>query len=156
MRQRRGWEGHGGGCPRGATTPARLAMATVEEKRRFTLTKAQLDRRWGGEGRGDHGEATDKLGNTFSRWRVCTTTATLGREWRTVVDTTLRAVEARERQWSGERVRAGAGLLLELRRATWRLWQRMSATRRTASASVGHGDTDHFLKRCDSVFDDYD
>jgi len=131
-------------------------MAAVEGSCDFALTTAQLDRRWGGGGRGDHCEATDELGNAFSRWRARTATATLGRKWRSRCGSTLRAVEAREMQWSGERVWAGAGLLLELGRAMWRLWQCMSATRRTASASVGHGDTDHFLKRCDSVFDDYD
>ena len=131
-------------------------MAAVEENDAFVLTETRLTRLHGGGGRGDHCEATDELGNAFSRWQARTATATLGRKWRSRCGSTLRAVEARERQWSGERVRAGAGLLLELGRATWRLWQRMSATRRIASASVGHGDTDHFLKRCDSVFDDYD
>ena len=49
-------------------------MAAVEGNYDFALTKVQLDRRWGGEGRGDHGEATDELGNAFSRWRARTTT----------------------------------------------------------------------------------
>ena len=44
-RQRKGWEGHSGGCPRGATMPVRSAMAAVEEQRRFALTEARLDRR---------------------------------------------------------------------------------------------------------------
>ena len=105
-RERRGWEGHGGGCPRGATTPAMSAMAAVEGNCDFALTKAQLDRRWGGEGRGDHGKATDELGNMFSQWRACTTTATLGREWRAAADLALRAEKARAKQW-GWRVRSG-------------------------------------------------
>ena len=46
-------------------------------KRRLALTKAQLDRRWGGEGRGDHYEAIDELGNAFSRWRAREVTAEL-------------------------------------------------------------------------------
>ena len=46
-------------------------------KRRFTLTKARLDRRWGGEGRGDHCEATDELGNAFSWWQAREVTAEL-------------------------------------------------------------------------------
>ena len=136
--------------------PARSAMVAVEENDAFVLTETRLTRLHGGDGKGDHGEATDELGNTFSWWRACMAMATLGWKWRSCCSSTLRAVEARERQWSGERVRAGAGLLLELRRATWRPRQHMNTTRRTASASVGHGDTDHFLKRCDSVFDDYD
>ena len=70
-------------------------MAAVEGNYDFALTKAQLDRRWGGEGRGDHGEATDELGNAFLRWRARMMTATLGREWRTAVDSTLRAEKAR-------------------------------------------------------------
>ena len=64
-------------------------MAAVEGNCDFALTKVQLDRRWGGEGRGDHGEATDELGNAFSWWRARTTTATLGREWWTAVDSAL-------------------------------------------------------------------
>ena len=113
-------------------------MAVVEGNYDFALTKALLDRQWGGEGRGDHGEATDELGNTFSWWRVRTMTATLDREWQTAVDSALRAEKARGRQWGCERVRAGAGLLLERGRATWRPRQRMNATRRDAPASVGH------------------
>ena len=57
-------------------------MAAVEGNDDFALTKAQLDRQWGGGGRGDHGEATDELGNAFSRWRARTKTATRGRQWR--------------------------------------------------------------------------
>ena len=45
-------------------------MAAVEENGDSALTKAQMDRRWGGGGRGDHCEATDELGNAFSRWRA--------------------------------------------------------------------------------------
>ena len=45
-------------------------MAAVEENGDFALTKAQLDRRWGGGGRGDHCEATDELGNALSQWRA--------------------------------------------------------------------------------------
>ena len=104
-------------------------MAAVEGNCDFALTKVQLDRRWGGEGRGDHGEATDELGNVFSRWRARTMTAMRGREWRTVMDLALRAEKARERQWSGERVRAGTGPLLERGRATWWLRPSINATR---------------------------
>ena len=67
-RERRGWEGHGGGWPRGATAPTRSAMAAVEENDAFVLTKTRLTRLHGGDGKGDHGEATDELGNAFSRW----------------------------------------------------------------------------------------
>ena len=73
-------------------------MAAVEENGDFTLTEAQLDRRWGGGGRGDHCEATDELGNAFSRWRARMTTATLGRKWGSCYGSALRAVKARERQ----------------------------------------------------------
>ena len=57
-------------------------MAAVEENGDSALTKAQMDRRWGGGGRGDHGEATDGLGNSFSQWLERKATATLGRQWR--------------------------------------------------------------------------
>ena len=40
-------------------------MAAVEENGDFALTKAQLDRRWGGGGRGYHCEATNELSNAF-------------------------------------------------------------------------------------------
>ena len=89
---------HGGGCPRGATTPARTAMAAVGRSCDFALTTAQSDRRWGGEGRGDHGEATGGRGNVFSWWRARTVAAMLGRQWRAAaVNTALRAGKARGR-----------------------------------------------------------
>ena len=47
-------------------------MAAVEENGDSALTKAQMDRRWGGGGREEHGDATNKLANTFLRWRVST------------------------------------------------------------------------------------
>ena len=52
-------------------------MAAVEENGDSALTKAQMDRRWGGGGRGDHCEATDELGNAFSRGQVREVTAEL-------------------------------------------------------------------------------
>ena len=81
-------------------------MVAVEGNYDFALTKVQLDRRWGGEGRGDHDEATDELDNAFSRWRAHTTTATLGREWRTAVDSALHAEKARGKRM-GQAVRSG-------------------------------------------------
>ena len=119
-------------------------MAAVEENGDSALTKAQMDRRWGGGGRGDHGDALGELGKAFSRWRARTTTATRGREWRTAVDLAQHAEKARERQWSGERVRAGTGPLLERGHVTWRPRQRMNATRRALPEPVGHGDSDRF------------
>ena len=132
-------------------------MAAVEENDAFVLTETRLTRLHGGDGKGDHGEATDELGNTFSQWRVRMMTATHGREWRTAVDLALRAEKARERQWSGERVRAGTGPLLERGRAMWRPRQRMNATQRASPEPVGHGDTDRFLKmaiQCSMVMTD--
>jgi len=81
-------------------------MAAVEENDAFVLTETRLTRLHGGDGKGDHGEATDELGNAFSRWRARTTTATLGRKWGSCCGSALRAVEAREKQWS-RRVRSG-------------------------------------------------
>ena len=78
----------------------------MEENGDFALTKAQLDRRWGGEGTGDHGEAIDELGNAFSRWRALTMMATLGREWRTAMDSALRAEKAGGKRM-GQAVRSG-------------------------------------------------
>ena len=101
-RQRRGWEGHSGGCPRGATTPARTAMAAVGRSYDFSLTTAQSDQRWGGEGRGDHGEATDGLGNPFSWWRARTMAAMHGQQWQT-------ATVAWRCAAGGEEMRTGAG-----------------------------------------------
>ena len=57
-------------------------MAVVEENDDSALTKAQMDRRWGGGGTGDHDEALGKLGNTFSQWRARKATVTLSRQWR--------------------------------------------------------------------------
>ena len=48
---------------------------------------------------------------------------------------------------AGECVRVDAGLLLELRRVTWRPRQCMHATRRSPPEPVGHGEPDGFLKR---------
>ena len=45
-------------------------MAAVEENGDSALTKAQMDRRWGGGGREEHGEATNELADAFLRWRV--------------------------------------------------------------------------------------
>ena len=81
-------------------------MAVVEEKRRFALTKAQLDRRWGGEGRGDHGEARSEMAGAFLQRRACTTTATLGRERRAAADSVLCAEKARGKRME-RRVRSG-------------------------------------------------
>ena len=81
-------------------------MAAVEGNCDFALTKAQLDRRWGGEGRGDHGEASSEMAGAFLQRRVCTTTATLGRDWRTAVDSVLRAEMARGKRM-GQAVRSG-------------------------------------------------
>ena len=75
-------------------------MAAVEENGDFALTKAQLDRRWGGGGRGDHCEATNEQSNAFSWWRARTTTATLGQKQGSYCGSALHAVEAREKQWS--------------------------------------------------------
>jgi len=49
------------------------------ENGEYTLTKTRLTHL---NCRGDHGEATDELGNAFSRWRARTTTATRGWQWR--------------------------------------------------------------------------
>ena len=81
-------------------------MAAVEENDAFVLTETRLTRLHGGDGKGDHGEATDELGNAFSWWRACTTMVTHGREWRTAADSVLRAEKARGKQW-GRRVRSG-------------------------------------------------
>ena len=132
-------------------------MATVGKNGEYALTEARLTRLRGGGGGGGHGEATGGQGNAFSWWRARTMTATRGREWRTAVDLALRAEKARERQWSGERVRAGTGPLLERGRATWIPRQRMNATQRASPEPVGHGDTDRFLKtaiQCSMVMTD--
>jgi len=100
-------------------------MAAVEENGDFALTKAQLDRRWGGGGRGDHCEATNELSNAFSRWRARTTTATLGRKRGSCCGSALRAVEAREKQWS-RRVRSG------------RRWPSSGGRTRDVEASAEH------------------
>ena len=113
-------------------------MAAVEENDAFALTETRLTRLHGGDGKGDHGEATDELGNAFSWWRARTTTVTRGRERWMAVDLALHVEKARERQWSGERVRAGTGPPLERGRATWRPRQRMNATRRASPEPVGH------------------
>ena len=69
-----------------------------KENRRLALTEARLTRWWGGEGRGDHGEATGRRGNVFLRWRARTTAASLGRQWRAAaVNTALRVGKARGR-----------------------------------------------------------
>ena len=57
-----------------------------------------MNRRLGGEGRGDHGEATGGRGNAFSRWRARMAAAMLGWQWRAAaVNTALRAGKARGR-----------------------------------------------------------
>ena len=121
-------------------------MAAVEENDAFVLTETRLTRLHGGDGKGDHGKATNELGNAFLRWRARTMTTTHGREWRMAVDLALREEKARERQWSGERVRAGTGPLQEHGRATWRPRQRMNTTWLASPEPVGHGDSDCFLK----------
>ena len=100
-------------------------MAAVEGNGDFTLTKAQLDRRWGGGGRGDHGEATDGLGNSFSRWRARTTTATLGQKRGSRCGSALRAVEAREKR-------------MGLASASGRHWPSSGARTRDVVASAEH------------------
>ena len=50
-------------------------MAVVEENGDFALTKAQLDRRWGGGGREEHDEATNELADAFLRWRASTSSS---------------------------------------------------------------------------------
>ena len=100
-------------------------MAAVEENGDSALTKAQMDRRWGGGGRGDHGEATDGLGNSFSRWRARTTTATLGRKWGSRCGSALRVVEAREKR-------------MGLASASGRHWPSSGARTRDVEASAGH------------------
>ena len=81
-------------------------MAVVEENDAFVLTETRLTRLHGGDGKGDHGEATDELGNAFSWWRTRTTMAMLGREWWTAVDSALRAEKARGKRM-GQAVRSG-------------------------------------------------
>ena len=50
-------------------------MAAVEENGDSGLTKAQMDRRWGGGGREEHGEATNELADAFLRWRASTSSS---------------------------------------------------------------------------------
>ena len=75
-------------------------MAAVEENDAFILTETRLTRLHGGDGKGDHGETTDELGNAFSRWRARTMTVMLGRKRGSHCGSALHAVEAREKQWS--------------------------------------------------------
>ena len=100
-------------------------MAAVEGNYDFALTKVQLDRRWGGEGRGDLGEATDELGNAFSWWRARMMTATLGREWRTAANLALRVEKARGKRME-RRVRSG------------RHWPSSGARTRDVETSAAH------------------
>ena len=99
-------------------------MAAVEENGDFALTKAQLDRRWGGGGRGDHCEATNELSNAFSWWRVRTTMVTLGQKQGSCCGSMLRAVEAREAM--ERRVRSG------------RRWPSSGARTRDVETSAAH------------------
>ena len=50
-------------------------MAVVEENGDSALTKAQMDRRWSGGGREEHGEATNEMADAFLRWRVSTSSS---------------------------------------------------------------------------------
>ena len=50
-------------------------MAAVEENGDSALTKAQMDRRWGGGGREEHGEATNELADAFLRWHASTSSS---------------------------------------------------------------------------------
>ena len=100
-------------------------MAAVEENDDVALTKAQLDRRWGGGGRGDHCEATNELSNAFSRWRARTTTATLDRKRGSRCGSALRAVEAREKR-------------MGLASALGRHWPSSGARTRDVETSAAH------------------
>ena len=86
------------------------------------------------------------MAGAFLQWRARKATMMLGQKQRSCYGSARHTVEARERQWSGECVRAGAGLLLELGRATWRRRQRMHATWRSPPEPVSHGNPDGFLK----------
>ena len=50
-------------------------MVAVEENDDSALTKAQMDRRWGGGGREEHGEATNELADAFLRWHASTSSS---------------------------------------------------------------------------------
>ena len=119
----KGWKGRGGSWPRGAPTPARSRHGGGGRNGDYALTKPQSTRLNGGGGRGDHGEARSKRADAFLQWRACKAmaTATLGRKWRSYGGFGAARGEGERMRWSRRVRRAGAGLLLELRRATWRL-----------------------------------
>jgi len=100
-------------------------MAAVEENDAFVLTKTRLTRLHGGDGRGDHGEASSEMAGAFLQRRACTTTATLGREWRTAANLALRVEKARGKRME-RRVRSG------------RHWPSSRARTRDVEASAGH------------------
>ena len=62
--------------------------------------------------------------------------------------------EGERGKWSGERVRAGAGPLLERGRATWSLRQSLRATRRAALEPFGHGEFCPISEMAESTPDD--
>ena len=111
-------------------------MAAVEENDAFVLTKTRLTRLHGGDGRGDHGEASSEMAGAFLQRRACTTTATLGREWRTAVDSALRAEKARGKRM-GQAVRSG------------RHWPSSGAQTRDVEALAAHERhaREHLLRR---------
>ena len=100
-------------------------MAAVEGNCDFALTKAQLDRRWGGGGRGDHGEARSEMAGAFLQRRACKMMAMLGREWRTAVDSAQRVEKARGKRM-GQAVHSG------------RHWPSSRARTRDVVASAAH------------------
>ena len=80
------------------------------------------------------------MAGAFLQWRGCKATAMLGQNWRSYGGFGAARGEGERMRWSMRVRRAGAGLLLELERVTWRLQQSMRATRRAAPAPVGHGE----------------
>ena len=59
------WQWREESWPRGALTPATSDKTVVGKNGDFILTKVKLARRWGGGGRGKHGEALGELGDAF-------------------------------------------------------------------------------------------
>ena len=79
------------------------------------------------------------MAGAFLQWQACKATAMLGWNWRSCGGFGAARGEGERMRWSRRVRRAGAGLLLELRRMTWRLRQSMRATQRAAPTLVGHG-----------------
>ena len=102
----------------------------MEGNRQFTLTEARMNRRWGGEGRGDHGEAIGERGNAFSRWRARTAAAMLGQQWRAAAVNTVLRAEKEEGKVNGETQREWRGVAF--------IW----------SSSTRHGDLDRACTPC--------